>query len=71
MGHRLQARKRTFSSPLEAISGLGPKRKQALLKYFGGLRGVSRAGINELARVPGISKRLAENIYDTLHTNVK
>lgn len=71
MGHRLQARKRTFSSPLETISGLGPKRKQALLKYFGGLRGVNRAGINELTRVPGISKRLAENIYDTLHTNVK
>jgi excinuclease ABC subunit C len=40
-----------------------------LLKYFGGMRGVSRAGIEDLAKVPGISKGLAQDIYDVFHAH--
>lgn len=66
-GHRARrARKRT-TSMLEEIPGLGPKRRQSLLKQLGGLHGVRRAGIEDLARVPGISQALAERIYQTLH----
>jgi excinuclease ABC subunit C len=67
-GHRQRRAKARTHSPLEQIPGLGPKRRQSLLKHFGGLRGVSRAGIEELATVPGISSRLAQDIYDVFHT---
>ncbi len=66
-GHRTQRGKARRSSTLEAIPGLGPKRRQALLKHFGGLRGVSRAGVEDLSRVPGISQQLAERIHDHLN----
>lgn len=65
--HRKRRSKKSFSSPLEDIPGLGPKRRQNLLKYFGGLRGITKAGIDELAKVPGISKSLAEGVYQALH----
>jgi len=68
-GHRQRRGRARRSSTLEQISGLGPKRRQTLLKHFGGLRGVSRAGVEELAKVPGISPRLARDIYDRLHSN--
>jgi excinuclease ABC subunit C len=67
-GHRQRRAKTRTRSSLEQIPGLGPKRRQSLLKHFGGLRGVSRAGIEELATVPGISGRLAQDIYDVFHT---
>jgi excinuclease ABC subunit C len=54
---------------LEQIAGLGPKRRQSLLKYFGGMRGVSRAGVEELTKVPGISKAIAQDVYDVFHAN--
>lgn len=68
-GHRQRRGRARRTSTLEEISGLGPKRRQSLLKHFGGLRGVSRAGVEELAKVPGISPRLARDIYDRLHWN--
>ena len=52
-----------FKSPLEEIPGLGPKRKQILLKHFGGLQGVLNAGEDEIKKIPGINKTLAEAIY--------
>ncbi len=65
--HRKRRAKSRTSSPLENIEGLGPKRRQNLLKYFGGMRGVTDAGEEELAKVPGISKNLAKVIYQELH----
>ena len=66
-GHRQQRAKARKQSTLEGIEGMGPKRRQQLLKQFGGLQGVTRAGVEEIASVPGISKQLAQRIYDVLH----
>lgn len=67
-GHRRRRAKSRLSSSLESIPGLGPKRRQSLLKQFGGLRGISRANPEELIKVPGISKKLAEQIYAIYHS---
>ena len=66
-GHRAQRAKTRRESPLENIAGLGPKRRQTLLKHFGGLQGITRAGVADLAKIPGISKKLAQAIYDQFH----
>jgi excinuclease ABC subunit C len=67
-GHRHRRAKSRLSSSLESISGLGPKRRQSLLKHFGGLQGITRANPEELAKIPGISKKLAEQIYAVYHS---
>ncbi len=66
-GHRQRRAKARRVSPLEAIPGLGPKRRRELLRQLGGLREVERAGIEDLVRVPGISTALAERIYATFN----
>ncbi len=66
-GHRQRRAKARRKSPLEHIPGLGPKRRRELLRQFGGLQGVVGAGIDDLAKVRGISRRLAETIYNELH----
>ncbi len=66
-GHRARRQKARTSSPLEGISGLGPKRRQSLLKQFGGLRAITRASVDELAKVHGISGQMAQIIYDQFH----
>jgi len=68
-GHRQRRQRSRTTSPLEAIPGLGPKRRQLLLKQFGGLQEVARAGVEDLARVSGISPKLAQQIYDTFHAD--
>ncbi|MDP4945470.1 MAG: excinuclease ABC subunit UvrC, partial [Alishewanella sp.] len=62
-GHRNKRGKALLKSPLENISGIGEKRRQALLQYLGGLQGVLKASVTELCSVPGISKQQAEKIY--------
>jgi len=68
-GHRARRAKARNTSVLEGISGLGPKRRQTLLKQFGGLQEVARAGVEDLASVPGISKQLAQRVYDVFHVD--
>ena len=66
-GHRQRRATRRNRSPLEQIPGIGHKRRQALLNNLGGLQEVARAGLEDLARVPGISPGLAKRIYDAFH----
>ena len=66
-GHRQRRDKARKQSSLESIAGVGPKRRQAILTYLGGLQEVKKASVDDLARVPGISHELAQKIYDTLH----
>lgn len=66
-GHRQQRGKVKKKSVLEKINGLGPKRRQLLLKQFGGLREIQSAGVEDLCTVDGINKALAERIYDSFH----
>lgn len=66
-GHRQRRAKTRQQSPLEQIPGLGPSRRRELLKYFGGQQEIMRASESDLARTPGISKKLAAVIYEALH----
>ena len=66
-GHRNRRSKERRTSKLETISGIGPKRRQALLKHLGGMQEVLKASVSELQKVPGISPKLAQHIYDQLH----
>ncbi|MGR1216567.1 excinuclease ABC subunit UvrC [Metapseudomonas otitidis] len=67
-GHRARRGKARRTSSLEEVAGVGPKRRRELLKHFGGLQELSRASIEEIAKAPGISKKLAESIYAALHS---
>ncbi|MCG7387520.1 MULTISPECIES: excinuclease ABC subunit UvrC [Pantoea] len=65
-GHRKKRAKVKNTSALESIEGIGPKRRQQLLKYMGGLQPLMNATVEEIANVPGISFALAEKIYHSL-----
>jgi len=66
-GHRGRRQKAATRSTLEQIPGIGPKRRKTLLNHFGGLQGVTKAGVEELSSVPGIDRLLAEEIFRALH----
>ncbi|CNI27852.1 excinuclease ABC subunit C [Yersinia frederiksenii] len=65
-GHRQRRSKVKNTSALEMIEGVGPKRRQILLKYMGGLQPLLNASVEEIAKVPSISQALAEKIYNAL-----
>jgi excinuclease ABC subunit C len=66
-GHRQRRSRSRNISPLEGINGLGQKRRQLLLRHLGGMQEVLRASVDDLQRVAGISRLLAERIHATLH----
>ena len=66
-GHRRRRARRYNESVLEVVPGLGPAKRRALLKHFGGLQGVLRAGVPDLEKVAGIGPSLARSLYDHLH----
>ena len=67
-GHRARRGKARRTSSLEEVAGVGPKRRRELLNHFGGLQELSRASTEEIAKAPGISKKLAGLIYAALHS---
>jgi excinuclease ABC subunit C len=66
-GHRRKRAKRHNQSILETIPGLGPVKRRELLKQFGGLQGILRAGIDDFIQVRGLGRELAQVIYEHLH----
>jgi excinuclease ABC subunit C len=66
-GHRLRRDKVRRQSSLESIAGIGAKRRRDLLRYFGGIQGIAHASLDELMKVPGINRSLAERIFAALH----
>ena len=66
-GHRQRRDKKRKTSVLEAIPGIGPKRRRELLRYFGGIQAINRASLAELEKVPGMSRSLAERLFAALH----
>jgi len=66
-GHRRRRARRYHESVLEAVPGLGPAKRRALLQHFGGLQGVMRAGVADLTQVTGIGATLARSVYEHLH----
>jgi excinuclease ABC subunit C len=68
--HRKLRGKQQLQSSLEDIEGVGPKRRKALLKYFGSLKKIKQASLEELAQMPGIPRELAERIYSTYQSQV-
>jgi excinuclease ABC subunit C len=66
-GHRKRRARSRQRSVLEEIPGIGPRRRGQLLRQFGGLQELKRAGVDDLAAVEGISRELAERIYAALH----
>ena len=68
-GHRASRAKARKKSVLEDIAGLGPKRRKALLTHFGGIRALKLASEEDIANVPGISRHLAQQVYEFFHEN--
>jgi excinuclease ABC subunit C len=69
--HRAKRSKAIGINPLDEIPGIGPLRKKALLQSFGSAKSIARAGVGDLAAVEGVSKHLAQTIYDHFHPDVR
>ncbi len=65
--HRARRKKDITKNPLDDIAGIGPTRKRALLRHFGTAKAVSKAGVDDLSSVPGISEAIAKLVYDHFH----
>jgi excinuclease ABC subunit C len=69
--HRAKRSKAIGVNPLDEVAGIGPTRKKALLQSFGSAKSIARAGVSDLAAVPGVSKQLAQAIYDHFHPDAR
>ncbi|WP_243371098.1 excinuclease ABC subunit UvrC [Geotalea sp. SG265] len=69
--HKKLRGKDLLASQLESIAGIGNKRKKALLRHFGSLKGITEATRDELCKVPGISASVADSLWQHLHQNEK
>lgn len=67
-GHKQARDKARKRSRLEDVPGVGPKKRKQLIQHFGGLQEITRASVEDLAKVPGMSKKLAQEVYSTLHS---
>jgi len=67
-GHKARRDKKRRTSSLEDIAGVGAKRRRELLRHFGGLQAIGKASVEELSKVEGISKNIAQDIYSALHS---
>ncbi len=67
LGHRRQRARARSVSPLEGVPNVGAVRRRELLRFFGGLQGIRRAGVEELRRAPGIGPQTAQALYEALH----
>jgi excinuclease ABC subunit C len=67
--HRARRKKEMVKNPLDEISGIGPGRKRALLLHFGTAKAVSRAAVEDLTAVDGISESIAKLVYNHFHEN--
>jgi excinuclease ABC subunit C len=67
--HRTRRKKELVANPLDEIGGIGPARKRALLNHFGTAKAVSRAAMDDLKKVEGVSAAMAEAIYNHFHDN--
>jgi excinuclease ABC subunit C len=65
--HRTRRAMSMGANPLDEIAGIGPQRRRALMKHFGSAKAVSRAGVEDLKAVDGISAEMAQKIYDHFH----
>jgi excinuclease ABC subunit C len=65
--HRTRRAMAMGASPLDDIEGIGPRRRRALMNHFGSAKAVSRAGVEDLKAVDGISAEMAQRIYDHFH----
>ena len=70
-GHRQRRSQARKVSPLERIPGVGPKRRQQLLRQFGGIQEIARAQVADLEKIRGISRSLAQQIYDAFHSETE
>lgn len=66
-GHRAARRRTRKQSELDEIVGIGPKRKRQLLTHFGSTASIRTASVAEIAKVPGISRKLAHEIHEVFH----
>ncbi len=69
--HRARRKRDISKNPLDEISGIGPSRKRALLHHFGTSKAVSKAGLADLEKVPGVSQQMAQSIFDYFHDTQK
>ena len=65
--HRQRRQKQRRRSELDDVPGVGPKRRRELLTHFGGMPALKGASVEEIAKVPGISRKLAEDVFGALH----